>query len=546
MPPEAALTAFPSTTAGDAAGPATPERGRGTPVPDPVEPGPSPLPGAPAEPGAEARTRARAPSKQNSLGRKAVRGGLWTAFGFGGGQFLRLLSNVLLAQVLLTGDFGLMGMVSVVLAGLLMFSDIGIGPAVIQNERTDPAFLNTAWTIQVVRGFLLWGGAALLSFPVAAFFNAPELRWVLPVAAATAAIQGLQSTNWFSANRSLSVRGMMLIELGTTVVQVVVMVSWAYGVDASVWALVVGGLASTAFHTALSHALPGIRNRLAFERKAAGELIHFGKWLFLSTIVTFFAMHLDKLFLGAFMTTGAFGVYYIGQQLANLGPTLAAKVAQMVGFPALSEVHRGRAAEFNRLFLKLRLASVLPMVAVLVLLVLLGPSLFYLLYPVPMWGAGWIVQVLAIAGMTSLVNVGYGNAFMAKGNTFFNMLTVSIQVAVTAVCVSVGYFLAGETGFLLGLGVLQLVRHPFDAFLANRLGCWQPRFDLPVLVGIVLLSLAALWGSQALTPASVRLGVQVRAAATELKASVKDAVGLADGPEEAAEGEGPGAPGAPG
>lgn len=521
VPPEAALTALPSTPAGASGAPGGPASSApGTPVPDPVEPGPAPLPGASARPTPGAGG--------GSLGSKAVRGGLWTVLGFGGGQSMRLLSNVLLAQVLLAGDFGLMGMVSVVLAGLLMFSDIGIGPAVIQNERTDEAFLNTAWTIQAVRGVLLWGAAAACAYPVSLFFGAPELRWVLPVASATAAIQGLQSTNWFSANRELSVRGMMLIELGTVVVQVVVMVGWAYGVDPSVWALVVGGLVSTAFHTALSHALPGVRNRFAFDREAAGQLIHFGKWLFLSTIVTFFAMHLDKLFLGAFMTTGAFGVYYIGQQLAQLGPTLAAKIAQLVGFPALSEVHRDRSEEFNRLFLKLRVASVLPMVALLTLLVLLGPSLFYLLYPVPMWGAGWIVQVLAVAGMTTLVNVGYGNAFMAKGNTFFNMLTVSIQVAVTAVCVSVGYALAGETGFLLGLGVLQLVRHPFDAYLADRLGCWQPRFDLPVLVAIALLSLAALWGSRALAPASVRLGVQVRAAAVELKGDLEQALGLAD------------------
>ncbi|BAM02426.1 putative polysaccharide biosynthesis protein [Phycisphaera mikurensis NBRC 102666] len=501
-------------------------------MPDPVEAGPAPTPSG-----------ANAAAPMRSLRQRAVNGGLWTIFGFGGGQGLRLVSNILLAQVLLKEDFGLMGMVSVVMAGLLMFSDIGIGPAVIQNRRTDDAFLNTAWTIQAARGFLLWAGAALLAVPVAAFFSAPSLVWVLPVASATAAIQGLRSTNWFSANRNLSVRGMMFIELGTVVVQAVVMVAWAYGVDASVWALVAGGLVSTAFHTVLSHLLPGIRNRITIDREAAGELIRFGRWLFLSTIVTFFAMHLDKLFLGAFMTTGAFGVYYIGQQLANLGPTLASKVAQLVGFPTLSEVHRGRPAEFDRLFLKLRVASVLPMIVLLQLLVLLGPSLFYLLYPVPLWGAGWIVQLLAIAGMTSLVGVSYGNAFMAKGHTLSNMLTVTAQVAITAVAVSAGFYLGGETGFLLALGVVQLAKHPVDAWLADRLGCWQPRFDLPVLALVVLLSLGAVAGSQALAPSSIALGAQVRAAAAELKSDVKQRLGLGlglgtGGAEDAALGAG--------
>ena len=482
-----------------------------TPVPDPVEEGPA----------------AGTPVAAGSLKGKAVRGGVWTIFGFGSGQVLRLVSNILLAQVLLKDDFGLMGMVSVVMAGLLMFSDIGIGPAVIQNKRTDPAFLNTAWTIQVLRGGALWLLALVLAVPVAGFFNAPQLQWVLPVAAGTALIQGFRSTNWFTANRNLSVRGMMFIELGTTVVQTAVMIAWAYGIDASVWALVAGGLVSTAFQVVLTHFLPGIRNRFALDREAAGELIRFGKWLFLSTIVTFFAMHLDKLFLGAFLTTGAFGVYYIGQQLANLGPLLAQRIAQLVGFPALSEIHRDRPERFNAAFSKLRRVSILPMVAVLAALVLLGPSLFYLLYPVPLWGAGWIVQVLAVAGMTSLVGVSYGNAYMAKGSTFSNMVTVSAQVGITAVAVSLGYHFGGETGFLLALGVSQLLKHPVDAVLASRLDCWQPRFDLPVFAGSVLLALAALWGSQLLAPGSIRLGKEVRVTAVEAKSAVKQALGFA-------------------
>ena len=54
--------------------------------------------------------------------------------------------------------FGIMALVSVVLVGLAMFSDVGIGPAISQHKRgDDAAFLDTAWTINVVRGAALWG-----------------------------------------------------------------------------------------------------------------------------------------------------------------------------------------------------------------------------------------------------------------------------------------------------------------------------------------------------------------------------------------------------
>ena len=147
---------------------------------------------------------------------------------------------------------------------------------------------------------------------------------------------------------------MMGIELGTQAVLATTMIVWAYAIDASVWALVAGNIASAVFHMSMTHTLPGIRNRFHLEREAAGELIRFGRWLFFSTVITFFAMQIDKLLLMRFTTTQTFGVFYIGMQLANLGPTLAGKVAHIVGFPVIAEVFRERPEQFGRAFVRVQ------------------------------------------------------------------------------------------------------------------------------------------------------------------------------------------------
>jgi O-antigen/teichoic acid export membrane protein len=97
------------------------------------------------------------------------------------GQALRLGSNIVLAWLLFPEAFGLMLLVNVFMQGLQMFSDIGIGPSIIQNKRgNDPDFLNTAWTIQAIRGFVLWFIACVLAWPIAWIFahNDP-LAWKL-------------------------------------------------------------------------------------------------------------------------------------------------------------------------------------------------------------------------------------------------------------------------------------------------------------------------------------------------------------------------------
>jgi hypothetical protein len=86
-----------------------------------------------------------------------VRGSVVTLAGFGGAQVLRLVSSIVLTRLLNREAYGLYRLANVFLEGLAFFTAIGSGPAVIRDPRGDePIFLNTAWTMQVVRGIGLW------------------------------------------------------------------------------------------------------------------------------------------------------------------------------------------------------------------------------------------------------------------------------------------------------------------------------------------------------------------------------------------------------
>ena len=87
---------------------------------------------------------------------------------------LRMLSSVVLARLFSPLYFGLMTLLTTVLVGLNLFSHLGLGDSVIQNPRGDePLFLNTAWTLQVIRGTGLWVMTMLLAWPVAHFTTNP-------------------------------------------------------------------------------------------------------------------------------------------------------------------------------------------------------------------------------------------------------------------------------------------------------------------------------------------------------------------------------------
>ena len=209
------------------------------------------------------RGRLRGLLSGDGLRARALRGTAFTFFGFGTQQFLRLLSNLVLTRLLFPEAFGLMALVMVVLTGLQMISDAGLNPSIVQSRRGDePDFLNTAWSLQIGRGFLLWLLTLALALPLARFYDQPQLAALLPVAGFGMVIQGFQSMRLASANRHIALGRLTLMELGSQVIGIAVMVLLAWWLR-SVWALVIGTLIGTAIKTVLSHRmLPGHRDRL--------------------------------------------------------------------------------------------------------------------------------------------------------------------------------------------------------------------------------------------------------------------------------------------
>ena len=63
-------------------------------------------------------------------------------------------------------------------------ADIGIGQSVICNQNgNDPDFYNTAWTLQIIRGLLLFVAGIAAALPVAKIYQTQELVVILPVVA---------------------------------------------------------------------------------------------------------------------------------------------------------------------------------------------------------------------------------------------------------------------------------------------------------------------------------------------------------------------------
>lgn len=443
-----------------------------------------------------AKTGSSAPPSQGldpgglrNLAGKASVGALWAILGNGGGQVIRLSSNLILTRLLFAEYFGLMALVNVFLVGLQLFSDIGIGPALIQNKREDASFVNTVWTMQVIRGFVLATIAVLAATPYAQFYEQPILTPLIQVTALTALIRGFVSPSIFTQRRHLNLKRPVILRLGAQLAGAVVMVIWAW-VTRSIWSLVMGGIVTSLVTMLLSHLwLPGVPSRFRFERRAARSLLFFGSWILFSTVATFAANHLDRIIFGKLTTMTTLGVYSIAAMLA-IAPTHAlSALTRGVLFPLYSRI-RYSSTELSEVFHTARWPLLVLGGWVTAGFVAGGPTIVRLLYDPRYWEAGWMLQILS-SGLWFGVVLGStaGTVVLAEGRSNWIAAMAVAKVVGMLVFIPIGYHIGGFPGAIVGLSISELVRYVASEFGAIRAGYDGRRQDLifTVRVGVSAL-----------------------------------------------------------
>jgi O-antigen/teichoic acid export membrane protein len=358
-------------------------------------------------------------------------------FGFGAGRAAKLASHLLLARLLAPEAFGLWALVGAIITGLQMFSDVGIGPSIVQNSHGDkPRFLNTAFSIQVSRGFVLGLLCLLAGAPIAEFYNQPALKQLLWIAALSPIISGLASTSVWSLTRNVNLRNLTILGFVADISGAVLAIVWAL-INPTVWALLAGNLTTVLTRTVGTHFLLPEKNRLQWHREYAGNILHFGAGIFLSTATAFLSTGTERLVLGRFIDIGTLGVISIVLLITKTAMTAITQPMTRVFFPMISDSIRQSTSSVDRRFTRvgrLVLAGSIPLAAAFLFG---GEPAFSILLDQRYADAGWIFEIIAIrvilganmSPMGHLLLAGGYSRYAAIGNTLRFLVLLSGIIA---------------------------------------------------------------------------------------------------------------------
>ena len=417
-----------------------------------------------------------------------------TLGGVGGQQFLRLASNLILTRLMFPEAFGLMALIQTFMVGLQMFSDIGIGPSIIQNRRgEDPDFLNTAWTIQIIRGTILWLLSCALAWPLARFYDEPQIFWLMPVVGLSALITGFRSTKSAVANRNMQLGLQTAIALASQAAGLVVMIVLAW-MTSSVWSLVIGGLVSGFLSVwAERRFLPGMTNAFRWERGAARDLIGFGKFIFISSLAGFFVNQGEKIVLGKLVSLADLGIYNIGFFMASFPTMLGSMIAGRILFPLYREIRPSESLPNRRKIRRARNLLTGSMIALFGTLAISGNFLIGFLYDPRYAAAGPMLIIMAIMQIPAALTMGNAQLLLAEGDSRrFSHLTL-IQAGLNFILLFGGFWLIGMAGVLLIRGLSIIGIYPLQQIYLSRYHGTDLRRDAVFLLIGALFSAIAIW-----------------------------------------------------
>lgn len=328
-------------------------------------------------------------------------------------EIIALARLVVLARLLSPNDFGLAGIAVLTLATVDTFTQPNFESALIQTKADIRPYLDSAWTVGVLRGIGAFALTLLIAPYAAEFFKTPQATPLIRAIALAILVRSFTNVATVDFRKELEFRKQFAWQFAGRVADFLVAVVAARLLH-NAWALVLAFVACDAAKLALSYRLHPYRPRFAIDRARTRELFAYGKWLLGIGVIVFLVAQMDNAIVGRLAGATMLGFYQLARRVSNVPATEIGHVVSTVAFPAYSKIQdrTPRLREGFLMALELTSVAALPVAAVIIAL---APEI-----TAGVFGAKWLpavgaIQVLAVWGAVGALQAAADPVLLAVG-----------------------------------------------------------------------------------------------------------------------------------
>lgn len=389
----------------------------------------------------------------------------WDFFGKIARHGTTFIVTIVLARLLEPSDFGLIAMVMVIVMVALVFTDVGLGGALIQRRRVLEVHYTSVFYFNVLIGGVLAFITFLSATWISDFYDNKQLIPLIQVIALLFVINAFSSVQTSKLRKELNYAALAKAEVSAAVLSGVIGIALAF-YGAGVWSLVAQALSRGVFYNIFVWSASKWLPSLLFSFKALWQLWGFGFRMFLSALLETIYSRLDIIIIGKLFTPAVLGFFDQAKRLDLMITQLSSGSIMAVMFPVLSKVQNDLPRFQNIVIKTLGIISFI-VFFLLGTMYLISEELIVLLFTEKWLPSVVYFKILLLSGFAYPISALLVDILTSRGNSKAFLRLEIYKKILQSINLYVG-FLWGVEGYLYGLVVVATSSVSLNILFATR------------------------------------------------------------------------------
>lgn len=272
-----------------------------------------------------------------TLKSKTISAFSWSVVGQFGSQLITFAISVILARIISPAEFGMIGMLAILLPLSQLLTDFGFNSTIIQRKDIDNETLSSIFYLNISFSIFIYFLLFIFSGLIARFYNEPGLELITKVYCLLIIINSFRLIQNALLVKEVNFKTIVIIQMISSIIGGGVGIFLALEGN-GVWSLVWQGLITYSLNSILLWYKSSWRPNYIFKLATIKPLMSFSFRMFVAGLIDVIYTSLDNIIIGRIFHATELGYYTRAKGLKELPMNNTTSILTRVVFPLFSSI----------------------------------------------------------------------------------------------------------------------------------------------------------------------------------------------------------------
>lgn len=355
-----------------------------------------------------------------------------------------VFSSIAITRILhyITGIFAMfilgpeqLGFLALAISAIAIFNNftiMGFDAKLISIPGNVDHLLNAAWTLELIRGLVVFTLLFLLAPLIANLYDKNNLEVLIQFLALSILFLAFKNIGIVYLRKNLEFRKVFIYEVTQWISYSVVSVFLLYKTN-SFWSLAIGHVVASIVLMLMTYIVHPYRPRLSFNFSKFKDIFDFSKWVLINAQMNTFFEHGMTMFIGLFWGTKEVGIYERADFYTRKTGMQSGEVLWKIGLPLLSN-NQNQIINLREYFRNMQIIIVLALVPLLSIFAIFLSD-FFMLFLDPEWSdISDFIFFMSLLTIVSVASIPPGILFQSIGKPYLETKLIFIKLIIFISC----------------------------------------------------------------------------------------------------------------